>query len=289
MSTKSHTLWLLAALAAPVAHFSGCGWLPALLAAAVFLPLTVLPANWENLSKPFALLQMAWLGLIAGSLLKDAAVYWPSGNDLVVPFTLLILATLTNPDSAGRIGTVLAFCLLVLAIPTAWSAATTLEFAWLKPAVSGWPVALSIVLLLPALPSGERSGKQLLPLLALSAILGLLTQGVLSPRVAASQPDAFYQMARTLGHMEPIVAAAMTLGYFALMCHITATGRRLALSSGLPRFLSLFLLPIIAGICILTDGAFLNGKTLFGSLILWIFTPFARGLFCRKTTQMNFE
>ncbi len=288
MPTKSHTLWLLAALTAPAAHFSGCGWFVALLAAAALLPLTLLPADWEGLTKPHALLQILWLGLVTGAILKNAAVYWPSGNDLAVPLTLLTLAAITKPASAPRVGTLLAFCLVLPAIPVAASAAATGELFWLQPTVNSWPMALSMALLLPALPAGKRSAGILLPGLLLTVALAALTQSILSPAVAAVLPDAFYQMARTLGHMEPILAAALTLSFFAMTSHNHTAANGMAMSSKLPRFLApvLFWLSGAAGM-IWFEGIF-NAKSLILSGFLWILTPFLRAVFRRKITQMNF-
>ena len=93
-SSKQHTLWLLAALTAPLAHFSGCGWLTAAVTAAAILPLTLIPKSWEGMSKLLALAELLWLGAAAGILLQNSAVYWPSDNDWVVPLTLLTLADL---------------------------------------------------------------------------------------------------------------------------------------------------------------------------------------------------
>ena len=45
---KQHTLWLLAAIAAPAAHFSGSGWFVTALTALAVLPLMLLPKSWEG-------------------------------------------------------------------------------------------------------------------------------------------------------------------------------------------------------------------------------------------------
>ena len=45
MKTKQHTLWLLAALAAPIAHYAGSGWLMSGLVALAVLPLTMIPKS----------------------------------------------------------------------------------------------------------------------------------------------------------------------------------------------------------------------------------------------------
>lgn len=232
---KQHTLWLLAATAAPLAHFSGCGWFSAVLAALAVLPLTFLPKRWEGLGKPLSLLQILWLGSVAGMLLKNSAAYWPSDNDLVVPLTLLALAVCTKAASAPRIGAVLAFCIALLAVPVAVSGAAHIEPGWLSPAVTPWPAGLSLALLLPNLPAaGEgQKGRRFLGIGVLTVLLALLVQGVTATPVALAVPDPFYQTARTLGHLEPVVAAGISLGWYTMASFLLHSAERIAQEGGI--------------------------------------------------------
>ena len=95
MQSKQSQVWLLAALAAPIAHFSGCGWLTVLITAALVLPLAILEKDW-SFPRPVAYAQILWLGIVAGSLLPGAVACWPSDNSVAVPLTLLTLAALTG-------------------------------------------------------------------------------------------------------------------------------------------------------------------------------------------------
>ena len=108
MKNKQNTVWLLAALAAPLAHFSGSGWLNAVLAAFIVLPLSLMPKDWSELNKPLAIIQIGWLGAVAGSLLAASSAYWPSDNHWAVPLTILALAAWTGTAAAPRIGAVIA-------------------------------------------------------------------------------------------------------------------------------------------------------------------------------------
>ena len=117
MKTKQNTIWLLAALSAPLAHFSGSGWLTAALAALAVLPLTFLPKDWSRMGKPLATIQIAWLSAVVGTLLSGSSAYWPSDNHWAVPLTILTLAAWTGTASAHRIGAVVGFCMALLAIP----------------------------------------------------------------------------------------------------------------------------------------------------------------------------
>lgn len=214
-NTKQHTLWLLAAMSAPLAHCSGSGWLMSALAVLVILPLNLIRKDWKEMTGTMALLQSVWLGIAAGTLLQSSAYYWPSDNRIAVPLTLLALAVLTGTAAAPRIGAVLAVCIGLLALPAAASGAARIEPGWLKPAVTSWPWALTGVLLLANLPAAGGRGSAV-PIGILTLVLSALTQGMISIGVAASVPDPFYQTARALGYLEPVIAAAVTLGWYAM-------------------------------------------------------------------------
>ena len=233
MKTKQHTLWLLAALSAPLAHESGAGWLTAFLTSAAVLPLSLLPKTWTGLPRPLAVVQMLWLGAVAGVLVSHSAAYWPSDNDLVVPLTILALAAGTGSIAAPRIGAVLALCIGLLSIPASISGAATIEPTWLRPEVRPWPWVLTLVLLLPNLPAG--GGNRRSPCYAgiAAVLLSALTQGTISTAVAASVPDPFYQTARALGHMEPVIAAGITLGWYALTVYILQSAESIAQNAGI--------------------------------------------------------
>lgn len=216
MKAKQSNLWLLATLAAPIAHFCGGGWLTVLVTAAAILPLSLIGKDW-SFPKSIALAQIIWLGVVAGALLPASAACWPSDNALAVPLTLLTLAALTGAAKAPRIGAVLAFAMGLLALPIAVSGAANLEIRWLSPTPLTWSPMLALVLLLPVLPeAGGRKERNLLGVGILATLLAALVQSVLSPDVAAALSDPEYQTARTLGYLEPVAAAALTLGWYAM-------------------------------------------------------------------------
>lgn len=278
MHTKQTRLWLLAALFAPIAHFSGCGWLSALLLSAAVLPLSLLPKCW-TFPKPFALIQMVWLGIVAGNLLPASAAYWPSDNQTAVPLTLLTLAALTCAANAPRVGAVLAFCIGLLALPVAATAAAEVETAWLGPELGAWEPGLLLTLLLVSLPvGGNRNGRTLVLIAMMAAALATLVQGVISLPVALSLPDPFYQTARALGYMEPIAAVAMTLGWYAMATVLHGSAAEIAKSCGVGERLSYVLLWGTAATVIVMEwqlsATILNG---FGAF-LWVLSPFFQKL-----------
>lgn len=235
MHKKQHTLWLLAALAAPLAHYSGCGWAVAGLAALAILPLNLMPKSWEDMPGTLSIVQILWLGIVAGTLLQNSAAYWPSDNSLAVPLTILALAAMTDSAAGHRIGAVLAFCMALLAIPAAVSGAGAVEPEWLAPVMAPWPWALTLVFLLPNLPAAGEAGKGRGWLYAavLAAALALLVQGTISPAVAAGVPDPFWQTARTLGYLEPVIAVGITLGWYALAVYLLQSARKMARAAGI--------------------------------------------------------
>lgn len=275
MKSKQHTLWLLAAMSAPLAHFSSSGWLTAALAASAVLPLTLLPKSWENRTKPLALGQSLWLGAVAGAMLSGSGAYWPSDNDLAVPLTILVLAALTGAPAAPRIGALLALCMALLTIPAAVSGAARLEPEWLRPTVGEWPWGLTLALLLPCLPAAKEGGKHGAVLGGLLALaLSVLVQGIVSARVAASVPDPFYQTARTLGYLEPILAVGITLGWYALTIYLLQSARTIASEGGMNEiWASVLVLGTAVGTVLLRVQPQTPFWTVF-SVFFWVLNPF---------------
>ena len=276
MQSKQSQIWLLAALAAPIAHFSGCGWLTVLITAALVLPLAILEKDW-SFPRPVAFVQILWLGIVAGSLLPGAAACWPSDNSVAVPLTLLTLAALTGAAKAPRIGAVLAFAMGLLALPVALSGAAHLNPGWLAPTPFAWNPMLVLVLLLTSLPvAGKGKGIWYTGVLALA--IAVLEQGVLSLYVAASLPDPEYQTARALGYLEPVASAALTMGWFSVASVLFASAADIAKKSGISQRLS-YVLVWCTGLPLLIFKWQLPAPFLMGlSAFLWCFTPFFQNL-----------
>lgn len=274
MKSKQNTVWLLAALFAPLAHFSGSGWLTAALTAAI-LPLTLVPKSWEGMGKPLAVIQLLWLGAVAGALLTESAAYWPSDNTLAVPLTILALAAWTSAAAAPRTGAVAAFCIFLLVIPALPSTAARIEPGWLKPTIGPWSWGLTLALLLPNLPACEKGrvrGTWYAGAMAL--ILSAIVQGTISPGVAASVPNAFYQTARALGHLEPVLAAAVTLGWYALAIYILQSARDIAKECKIGRIWAGVLVLCTAAVGILLKWQLYAPFWAVLSAFFWVLTPF---------------
>lgn len=284
MRTKQQNLWLLAVMAAPLAHFSDSGWLMTVVTAAATLPLTVIPKEWSNMGKFLALLEIVWLGIVAGSLLANTASYWPSDNDLVVPLTILALAAITKENAAPRIGAVLAFCMALLAIPAAVAAMAKMKMDWLSPVTGKLPWAIAWVLLLPNLPvegeAGRRRGIRYIGILAVA--LSVVVQGTISTVVAASVHDPFYQTARTLGYMEPLIAAGVTLGWYTLAAYLLSSARYTAKENKIGEVWPCVLVVGTATASVLLEVQLQHTKMALFGVLFWVLIPF-----CTKIK--NFE
>ena len=276
MKTKQHTLWLLAALAAPLAHFSGCGWAMALLTALTALPLSLVPKCWDEMPRPLTVIQLLWLGAVTGTLLQNSAVYWPSDNGFAVPLAIMALAVLTDSTAAPRIGAVLAFCMALVFVPAAVAGAKTVESGWLRPTVGPWPWALTLIQLLPNLPAAGTAGKgrALLTAGILSVSLALLTQGTISPQAAANLPAPFWQTARTLGYLEPVIAVGITLGWYALTVCLLQSARLMAESAGIRGLWADVLAVETAVAFILFKWQLPQPITALFASLLWVLSPF---------------
>ena len=274
MKGKQHTLWLLAALAAPIAHYAGSGWLMSGLAALAVLPLTRIPKSWQGLTRGMAFAQILWLGLVAGLLLPGSAACWPSEQDRAVPLTLLTLAALTKPNRTARVGAVLAFCMALLAIPLAVSGASGVELRWLGPELMPWPVGLTLVLLLPNLPSAGEGTRGIFGTAFLTLILSALIQGSISLRVASTSGSPIYETARTIGHLEPVTAAALTLGWYALASLFLDSAARIAWEGDIRMEVAYVLVWCTAAVFVLfglqPNAWFVTVLSLFW----WVITPF---------------
>ena len=274
MKQKQHTLWLLAALAAPIAHYAGSGWLMSGLAALAVLPLTRIPKSWQGLTRGMAFAQILWLGLVAGLLLPGSAACWPSEQDKAVPLTLLTLAALTKPNRTARVGAVLAFCMALLAIPLAVSGASGVELRWLGPELMPWPVGLTLVLLLPNLPSAGEGTKGVPGTVLLTLALAALVEGSISWKVASATGSPIYETARTLGHLEPVTAAALTLGWYALASLFLDSAARIALEGDIRMEVAYVLVWCTAAVFVLyglhPNAWFITVLSLFW----WVITPF---------------
>lgn len=277
--------WLAAAVSAPLSAGAGAGWAAVTLAALAMLPLGKLPGRgWEKMGKGLCLVQAVWMSLMAGLLLKSSALFWPgSRSEWVVPLTLAALAVLTGPEAAPRAGAVVGLCLAVLYLPVLIGGAAQAKPEWLAAHPGKWNGLLLVGLLLPALWPlwrGDHRGQNrgILVTGAVGVLFGLLCQGILSPSVASRLEDAFYQTGRTLelgvlSRVEPVVAAASALGWYASSLFLYGGALRLGTRAGFGGWKGRIALGTV------TVGAVVSGLRIPESvtvgicILLWIAMP----------------
>ena len=108
----------------------------------------------------------------------------------------------------------------------------------------------------------------------MALILAAVVQGTVSPQVALSVPDPFFQTARTLGHMEPILAAAVTLGWYALAVYLLQSARYIAKECKIGRIWSGVLVLCTASAAVLLKWQLHAPFWSVLSAFLWVLTPF---------------
>ena len=283
---KQFWMWFLAAVFAPLAHFSGVGCLAMGVTAAALLPLTAVAMDgWEGLGKKLAFLEMVGTVLVLAALIPASGVYWPaSRNETAVPIVILILAALSGrAERCARAGSVIGMVSILLLTPLVLSAAGQIRFARLADSTAQISLPLIPVMLLPSLAGlwtvSERKRIGYLCAVGGAALLfAVITQGILGLTVASSVPDAFYQAARCLGRFEPVTASAVTLGWYALATFLVRTVCRFGARCGIPEKWGILLAVGVPTVFILfrvhQNDAFLTVLTLF----LWVFAPFLNAI-----------
>ena len=277
-------VWLLAAVSAPLSAASGAGWAAVLLAGLAMLPLARLGAQgWQSISGAMAIVESVWLSILAGVMLRSSALFWPASHSgWFVPVVLLALASLTVPSAAPRVGAVVGLCLAVLYVPVLVGGAAQIELRWLEPQAGNWTAMLLIALLIPSLWGlwrAESSG--IGHILTASGVVGVLfavlVQGILSPVLASRIPDAFYQMSRAmelgvLSRIEPVVAVASALGWYALGALLHASAVRLALRGGVRMHLARLGGAALSALVVITGVSVPAALAVALCVVLWVVT-----------------
>ena len=234
--------WLFVATLPPLIQLtSGDSWLWLLVLGGGCLVLNwirgrlMLP-KWEYI--PGVVLTV----IVLGEFAARSAGSWPVGNsDPAVPLILLVLAAWSaskGAQAAVRAGAVLSlFVVLMYAFYFA-AGLEQVRWEWLKPTGQMVEPLGLLVLLIPSATSifpikgTGGNGKRILGLcIAVGAVL--LTQGVLSPKVATLLENPFYEMSRSLEllgvaqRFEALTCVTATVGWFALMTLLMSVNGKL--------------------------------------------------------------
>lgn len=285
INSRQKNAWLLTAMLAPLAHAAGVGWMSMVLAAGVLLPLSMLPGNFQGLSKPLLWLEWISVVLAGGLLLPDSGNYWPGrASEIVVPVTLLVLAGLTeNVRRGANVAGILCWMTGGLFLFILYTGLQGVHMQWLKPETIPWSRILILTMLVPRLSilwdTRRTAGRTFLWIGILGMILGVLVQGNLSAQIANGEDAPFYLMARSLrmgslSRLEPVVSLTLTFSWFCFSLYLVMAGKTFLQMAGVCSKAALW-----STIGAITGTMFINmqGKlhiVEFAVMILWILTPY---------------
>lgn len=254
--------YFAAASAIAAAALCGLSWLWVLAGAAVCCALIAgasaalgpqppsLPKALGGAGRLLALLALAYTTLALAFCANLAGAAFPRvGNAPALGWTLLALAAWgakKGPGACAAAGGVV--CLLAAALYAGLLLLGLGDIAWanlLPRPVEPTAAAKLGLLLLPAavvyLPGRrQRRGgrKWLWALPVLAAALAAVTQGVLTPTLAAAAPVPLYlftqsvRLAGVVERLEPLLSVAMTMGCFCLLSLLACTIQALAAQLG---------------------------------------------------------
>lgn len=276
-------LWTIAAVTAPLAHFTGIGYMACILAAGAILPLNCLAGNgFRNLGRTLSLLEWIWLMLVLAHLMPLAGDCWGTrGAEIAVPLALLILAIAAGEgEKPFRIGAVLFWGSGLMLAGILLIAVRDVKLRWLEPAAGVWSGELIVTLLVPSLmgllqEKKNRDAAVLITEAVLTAGFAAFTQGVLNIKIAEGIRSPFYEGIRSIGTVsaEPIAAVVITVTWFCFCSLLVRSGIELLKKCGIKGLLAkIATLATVAGLML--TGFRLPGSFLMaGSLILWVLIP----------------
>ena len=268
------------AVLAPLAHFTGAGYMAVLLAAGAMLPLTILAGDGlSRMSKAECALEMIWLGLVMGSMLSASGANWPGEkSEFVVPLVILVMAAWTGGYEKSERASAALFWLA--AVPLAVLTAVLIgraELNWLTPEAGTWSGNLIAALLLPALNGvrKETGGKTAVTVGLIAVLLAAIIQGGLGKNAAQVQASPLYETGRCAGKggIEILISVILTLSWYGFASFVMRTTECFGEKLGIGGMESRIGVAVIAGIMIFTECAVREWALISGCVILWILLP----------------
>lgn len=272
MSHKRNTnLWVTAACAAPLAHWSGIGWLAMVFAVAATAPLCMLPGRREYRSRPLCLMQWLWTTAVLGSLMQASGTYWPGGGKAVGLILLTLAAFAGTMPQRERAGNTLFWLLVPMGGLILLLSLGKMNIRWLTPTPAKWLGELLCILLVPALADRRSGGIR--P--GVTAILtAILIQGTLGSQTAMFMAAPLYETGRALGPGgEILVSVGMTLSWYAFAALLYGKALEFGKGAGIPAAWA----PLtwaLSGAMILFGVKIPGGILAAGSFVLWVILPF---------------
>lgn len=226
--------WIFVAASAPAAGIYGGKWLGisllALLCAAAGFSVQKLCSPEPPSGRVICGLQWLWLGILLGNLAGYSATCWEPMSK-AVPLTLLALASFgasKGGEQASRGGAFLFWLVIGGLAVTLGAGAKQLHTEWMMPDLTEPEMLLVPILLLPCITvmlprrSSKCAGWNCVAAGLPAAVFSLWLNGTLSPVVAASVPDPFYEYSKSLSllgiaqRFEALVSCLITAGWFSL-------------------------------------------------------------------------
>lgn len=234
VSTRQLATWLCTALIPLLLQLAaGAGWVTAGITAAISFAAVFAVWKWGKACQNpvIAGLQYLFIIVVLWNLLSGAAKCWPGDNDPAVPLILLALAAWSaqkGAAAAASVGCVLFWLVLLIYLAVLAAGTPAIKPAWLVPKAPADPWLALTLLLVPcavlALRRKESQWNARLLLPGLFLLVGsAITAGILSPELASKLPDSFYTAVRSINllgtaqRFEPVLSAAMTVGWFAIL------------------------------------------------------------------------
>ena len=311
ISARQAGAWGFGAVTVPaVLTCAGLGWGWVLLgcaAAGVFFGLTAslaeggaapeltgltLQAFGKGFGRVWLLLGAAFALVSAAQTASQAHLAFPDETRKLAGAAVIVLAALANrkgPEQAARVCGVVSLILAALYTIVMLSAARQAELSWLTPwggarqTIEVLPpmLALTCLRFLPGRRAKTKGGW--LALLVLGpAALAAVTAGCLSPRLTQQLSLPFYTVSQSLTvldvmeRFEPLVSAALLMGFFALESLLVA-GCRAQLDTAVPALREKKWVPAAIGILafglMFVSGAAGTELWAFGAAIFWGIGP----------------
>lgn len=291
ISEKEHTLWLLAAIAAPVTQTaSSCSW-PAV--AVIGLLCLAISYGMEkfgvqgNPGRWIGAVQWLWMLLVVSEFMHWTMYCWPDHRSYhVVPLVLLLLAAYAaakGTGTASRAGSALRWPLLFLFGAVLLSGIKEIEVQNLKPVWQMQTAYLITAMLIPVMGVGYGTWKKKGRVLGYAITVSVISSGVLSLALLKRVEAPFYELGRSLNilgvgqRFESLVAAGMTLGYYVLLSYLLGVTAK-AWEPEKRRVRSIWISALFTAMVFLS-GMRLNSRLLaVGNLVFWVLLPLLKNV-----------
>lgn len=288
ITRRQSSVWLMAAIAAPLANAaSGCSWPAVLALGSITLLIGGCLTRYQAEQRPWIeALRGLWGSVVASELLFWCEDCWPSHSNpkaaALILLALCIWANCRGRQRGGRIGCVLIWpvgfllgLILLSAVPEV--SARNLRPSWNMP-----EAALVTILLIPALYRGRETkvgAGMRVGLLCFALAVSAITAGVLSPQISSRTGTGLYELSRSISffgvsqRLESLAAVGLTMGYFG------GIGYLLSIPEEIPnRGRMVLAYGVLAGLLYIMDIRVDSGITAIGSILVWAVIPFLGGL-----------